>query len=513
MTSGGQSEISALLSRAADLAQGPTPDAARTVLHALFAKAPGHPDGFTVLGIVEQRSGNVEAACNAFARAIETDPNAPAKLSNYGAALKNAGRLDEAVTVLERAVAIQPDAPGARNNLGSTLLAADRPDDAIPHLRQAVAIRAAYPEAWNNLGVALARTNRNAEAVSAYDNALRHRPDYAEAGVSRALALEAGGNLPAAIEQLERTAASRPAHWPAFANKALLLEKLGRNDEAAASHRQSIAIAPDQQMLYVNFATMLLKAGDPQAALAICEDAGRRPNSGTSALALRALALAQLGRVAERDRLLGIDRFIRVVDHDSTTDGGDLGAFGTALCTALGDHPSLTFEPAGLVTRSGHQSSELAGEGGTLGQLAQMARTAIADYITNLSAGDHPFIAARPDKWTLTLWGTVLQPGGEVGPHIHAPNWLSGVYYPDDEAIDPAEAPAGWFEIGKAPDHLGPSEGLHRIAPAPGRMILFPSYLYHRTLPFGGSRPRISFAFDVVPAGHGRPHRLAAGKA
>jgi tetratricopeptide (TPR) repeat protein len=510
---GAQADVSALLNRAAELAQGAAPGMARAVLDALFAKAPGHADGMTVLGIVEQRSGNAAAACAAFEKALAADPDAPAKLANYGAALKNAGRLDEAISVLERAVARQPDASGLRNNLGSALLAADRPAEAITHLRRAVAIRATYPEAWNNLGVSLARMARYDEAIDAYAAALQHRPDYAEAGVSRALALEAAGDPAAALEQLDLTLAARSGHWPGFANKALLLEKLGRNIEAADCHRRAIALAPDQQMLYVNFATMRLKAGDAQGALAICEDAGRRPDPGTSALALRVLALGQFGRTAERDRLLGIDRFVRIIDHESVPGGGDIASFGQALCAALRNHASLTFEPEGLVTRSGHQSSELAGEGGPIGQLAKMAHAAVIDYMADLPNDDHPFIAARPDDWTLTLWGTALQPGGEVGPHIHAPNWLSGVYYPDGDAIDPTKAPAGWFEIGKAPAALGPSDGLHRIAPTAGRMILFPSYHYHRTLPFGGIRPRISFAFDVVPAGRGRPHRLAVGKA
>jgi hypothetical protein len=30
-------------------------------------------------------------------------------------------------------------------------------------------------------------------------------------------------------------------------------------------------------------------------------------------------------------------------------------------------------------------------------------------------------------------------------------------------------------------------------------MLLFPSYVYHRTIPFQDSEDRISFAFDVVP--------------
>jgi hypothetical protein len=31
-------------------------------------------------------------------------------------------------------------------------------------------------------------------------------------------------------------------------------------------------------------------------------------------------------------------------------------------------------------------------------------------------------------------------------------------------------------------------------------MLLFPSYVYHRTIPFESGEDRISFAFDVVPA-------------
>ena len=36
------------------------------------------------------------------------------------------------------------------------------------------------------------------------------------------------------------------------------------------------------------------------------------------------------------------------------------------------------------------------------------------------------------------------------------------------------------------------------IEPEEGLMLLFPSYMFHRTLPFSGSGERISIAFDVL---------------
>jgi hypothetical protein len=64
------------------------------------------------------------------------------------------------------------------------------------------------------------------------------------------------------------------------------------------------------------------------------------------------------------------------------------------------------------------------------------------------------------------------------------------------------DAQAGWIEFGAPPANIGhrrPHE-TRRVKPEPGCMLLFPSYVYHRTIPFEGGEDRISFAFDVVPA-------------
>ena len=34
---------------------------------------------------------------------------------------------------------------------------------------------------------------------------------------------------------------------------------------------------------------------------------------------------------------------------------------------------------------------------------------------------------------------------------------------------------------------------------APGRLVLFPSYMWHGTIPFHDAQPRTTIAFDVVP--------------
>ena len=104
------------------------------------------------------------------------------------------------------------------------------------------------------------------------------------------------------------------------------------------------------------------------------------------------------------------------------------------------------------------------------------------------------------------MWATVLDEGGHQTPHIHPSGWLSGVYY---VAIPPGDGgdEHGWIEFGRPPPEYAFREPpkTKALRPRAGLLVLFPSYFYHRTLPFSGTATRISIAFDVVPmaAKHG----------
>ena len=88
-------------------------------------------------------------------------------------------------------------------------------------------------------------------------------------------------------------------------------------------------------------------------------------------------------------------------------------------------------------------------------------------------------------------------------PHIHPAGWLSGVYYASvpKSIADGDPAHSGWLELGTPPSDLPPPERplIRRFRPEPGLLVLFPSYLYHRTIPFEDDSPRISIAFDIEP--------------
>ncbi len=499
-----------LLQQAAQWAQGPQPDRARPLLARLLDAHPRDADALTVLGIVEQRTGHTAAALDAFGQAREQDPHNPARIGNHAVALKQAGRYDEAIAAFQASLALRPGAPVALTNLGSCLIAAHREAEAEAPLRAAVAAKPDHAEAWNNLGVALARTGRRHDACGAYGRALALRPDYTEAALNRCDALLALGRHDETEAAARAVLATQPGHARAANVLAQALDERGDLPGAIAVYRQSLEREGLNHPIGINLVMALLRAGDPEGALTIADQLLASLPSVTTPLALKCAALERLGRTAALAELMGVDRFVKVIDVADVPGFESVAAFNEALERELRAHPSLTFEPEGLVTRAGRQSDELAHETSpAMAALVALAKRNAAAHAATLEGKDHPFLRARPAQWDLTLWGTILAPGGAVESHIHAPNWMSGVYYPVlPDTVGAGEE--GWFAIGALPARLGGGGTLRKMEPAEGRMILFPSYLWHCTLPFGGEDDRISLAFDLMPEGIGQPHRLRA---
>lgn len=120
-------------------------------------------------------------------------------------------------------------------------------------------------------------------------------------------------------------------------------------------------------------------------------------------------------------------------------------------------------------------------------------------YRSNLPTADpaHPLLAFRDRPLKVNGgWSIRLAGEGFHVPHIHPAGIVSSAAYfvvPDAIAGDTS----GWLEIGRPPADLRLDvPPLHVFEPKPGRLVLFPSYLYHGTRPFRTGE-RLSVAFDA----------------
>ena len=129
---------------------------------------------------------------------------------------------------------------------------------------------------------------------------------------------------------------------------------------------------------------------------------------------------------------------------------------------------------------------------------------AVEHYVSKLPPPDHrhPLLGRRRDRLVRFSgsWSVRLRGGGRHSNHVHPQGWISSALYialPRQEPGDPDNA--GWFKIGEPDERLGLAIAPSRmVQPLPGRLVLFPSYLWHGTVPFEGGE-RLTIAFDVRP--------------
>jgi len=241
---------------------------------------------------------------------------------------------------------------------------------------------------------------------------------------------------------------------------------------------------------------------DPQKAAAAAEKI-------LTVLPYDQLSLARLGTAwrmlgdARDEALTGYDNLIQTFDLDPPEGFSDMADFNAELANYLaGLHPP-TREFIGQSLRGGTQTKgNLFGAGHRLVEiLKQRIEESVARYIQALDDdAAHPFSGRRTKGFGFTgSWSSRLVDCGFHVNHVHPMGWISSCYYvgvPD--AVADTEAKQGWIKFGEPTYDVGLSFR-RAIQPAPGRLVLFPSYMWHGTVPFHGPTPRTTIAFDVAP--------------
>ena len=160
------------------------------------------------------------------------------------------------------------------------------------------------------------------------------------------------------------------------------------------------------------------------------------------------------------------------------------------------------WEPPGKTTRHGFQtmSNLFKKPYGRLVELDRIIKDTIENYRFEFSSENCDFIRLFPKTLTLSGWFIRLIKGGHQTEHIHSGAWLSGIFYLQMPKCTDQEE--GSIELGLwGYDYpiLNKSYPKNRFYPKNGGIILFPSSLFHRTIPFHSDEERMSIAFDLRP--------------
>jgi hypothetical protein len=128
----------------------------------------------------------------------------------------------------------------------------------------------------------------------------------------------------------------------------------------------------------------------------------------------------------------------------------------------------------------------------------------IEHYRAHLGAGHDPLRRRNQGRWRFKgAWSVRLRRSGFNTNHTHPRGWISSACYimlPD--CMNDPGTTQGTLTFGEPGVLTKPAlKPEHTVRPEPGMLVLFPSYVWHGTMPFDSTHPRMTVAFDVVPEG------------
>jgi tetratricopeptide (TPR) repeat protein len=459
-------------------------------------------------------------------------------LATRAMALKNAGRIEESIEAFAVAVAADPSRALTRQNQGVALRAACRFDEACEAFAEAERLSAKGAQFHAFWAAAALEAGHANQAMELYQRALAEDPRHQES--RQALTRLKIEYLGAEDAFAHYEAAARATD---FAVEACLdwisaLMRHNRTEEAAEVAAQAVARHPDNAVFRTTEAYLKGMAGDPQPWVdKLEEEARRRPGDTHLADSIQVLCI-RAGRWERAEELLrqqlardpgnqivwaklsivwrmledprehwlcDYERLVMVTDVPSPQRTLDSAQYAAQIAGALDPLHQTKFAPGDQTLRDGTQSSgELfARPEKEIQEFRKAILAAVSEKVASLpNDPTHPFLGRKSERQGIVgSWSVRLRSGGHHVSHIHHQGWMSSAYYARLPQVG-AEARGrqeGWIEFGVPPENYGINLPPRRVVePQPGRLVLFPSYMWHGTIPFKGG-DRLTAAFDFQP--------------
>lgn len=274
-------------------------------LRAKHGEAPGLS---RVEGLADYALGNVKAAEEAFAVALQNDPSDQESLQMRGLALYGLGRSADAIPLLEAAgrVVAKGDASIGKADpnylLALCYMDTQRYDDARHAMAAQYRFPADSPEAYLLAARMLFRREYLPAAQSFAEKAIALEPNLPLAHELLGEIALAGNRLDEAIADLEKERAHNPLEGLIYDRLGDAYDRAARYDDAQRSLEEAVLLEPNSTGPYILLGKTLLKKNDPLGAATYLEHAKQMDPSNYITHTLLVQAYRAMGRREDATR-------------------------------------------------------------------------------------------------------------------------------------------------------------------------------------------------------------------
>lgn len=456
----------------------------------LAERHPASVQAQQLLGLAARACGDSLTACEAFRTAARLAPRDALIAHSRARTALEAGF--PAAELFVAAAALAPQDGGILLGHAAALLHESRPDEGMVLLEDALAANPLWADGHRSL--AALRGQMGQDPLASATQALVSHPGAAELHhLSISLALQARDLARAGAAVTSAQSALGSPLWLSLLAGHVASET-GATD-TADTHFAAAGPPADAHAAWMH-ARHRIRSNQPERAAAMIEPLLGQPGAQAlwpyASLAWRMLGDPRVQWLEGYPRLVGVY---------------DIGLTSAELAT-LADHLRAlhvaTSAPLDQSVRGGTQTD---------GNLLLRVDPVIRDLKARLLALVERHVAQlpppKPDHPTLPhyraplriagSWSVRLQNAGFHTDHVHPQGWFSSaLYLALPESLGRGEDNhAGWLSLGEVRDLVPGLAPLRLVEPKPGRLVLFPSTMWHGTRPFPAGE-RLTVAFDIA---------------
>ena len=425
----------------------------------VLEKQSDHFKSIFYLGTLAIQTKNFGKAKNWCERAIQINPNYPEAHHNLGTILQNLGDIKKAIVCYEKAIQINPNYTSAYNNLGNAFNELGEYKKAVDCCEKAIKINYNYASAHNNLGNALKSLEKNNKAIDCYKKAVQINPNY----------------------------------LLAYNNLGKVFRELGKQHEAIKFFQKANFSSSRAELLECTYFSNNLKNYKK-----ILEQLTKQ-----DPLNLRVATISTY--VSKKENIKNIYPFckdpldfiyIKNIKNELTL----ADKFSENLLK-ISVKIQPIWEPSSRTTKGGYQTlgNLFESKDREVLELQKIIEKQIINYREIYKNSQDFFIKKWPIESKFRGWHVRLTKRGHQKSHIHPAGWLSGVIYLKVPKL--LNKNEGSIEFTLYGYDYPYDKNLPNLIHSPKifDIALFPSSLFHRTIPFNSQEERQVIAFDLVP--------------
>lgn len=450
-----------------------------------------------VAGLFDNR-GVLTKASELYRTVLKADENNTTALHNLATVFRRLENPEEALNLLQRAQLNGLNNFQLYHNLGNAYSDLNILESAIESYERAIQLNPYYVDSYKNLSSIYIEVGLINKSLSIFESAI-------QSGITSNDMLIALAENYLRMGKVELAETLLSSHPNLDRSSVAYLQCKARLYHAGENYQEAYMLLKDKtdSALILDAAQYALQIDEPGYVLNTMPSLTTSSDSSVMAKAYLAVAERLSKRNQHRKSYCHYSMLVRSYQLPNVVGGKASSDFIALLKDHVSQLHSAKSAPLQQTVNGGTQTrgNILSSSNEHLTELRLFFENSVREYISEVKAIDdlHEFVVLPNNDFRIVgAWSVFLSDKGYHTNHVHPEGRLSAVFYIEIPSELAHEKHEGYLSFG-TPNFKLKTNLTHEytVRPEVGKLVIFPSYFWHGTIPFKSDEKRLTIAFDI----------------